>query len=112
LAALRLLHEGFGIEIHTHNGPGRRRGDKMLLAAPVRGAARRLLLLSRARSRHENDMLDARPHGGVDGGDVLRPALSRFRIDGRDDEETVETRIGLRKAFGPVVVPKASLSRS
>jgi len=57
-------------------------------------------------------MLDARPHGRVDGSDVLRPALSGFRIDGRDDEQTIETRIGLRKAFGLVVVPESSLSRS
>jgi hypothetical protein len=35
-----------------------------------------------------------------------------FQIDGRDDEQTIETRIGLRKAFGPVVVPESSLSRS
>src|SRR5260370_35219712 len=83
----------------------------MLLAAPVRGAERRLLLLPRARGRHEDDMLDARPHGRVDGSDVLRSALSGFRIDGRDDEQTIETRIGLRKAFGPVVVPESSLSR-
>jgi len=47
-------------------------------------------------------MLDARPHGRVDGSDVLRPALSGFRIAGRDDEQTIETRIGLRKAFGPL----------
>jgi hypothetical protein len=57
-------------------------------------------------------MLDARPHRRVDGSNVLRPALSGFRIDGRDDEQTIETRIGLRKAFGPVVVPESSLSRS
>src|SRR5438552_9655733 len=41
-----------------------------------------------------------------------RPAISGFRIDGRDDEQTIETRIGLRKAFRPVVVPESSLSRS
>ena len=97
---LRLLHEGFGIEVHAQDVPGRRRGDKMLLAPPVRGAERRLLLLPRARGRHEDDMLDARPHGRVDGGDVLRRALSGFQ--GRDDEQTIETRIGLRKAFGPL----------
>ena len=57
-------------------------------------------------------MLDARPHGRVDGSDVLRPAPSGFLIDGRDDEQTIETRIGLRKAFGLVVVPESSLSRS
>src|SRR5258705_12903628 len=57
-------------------------------------------------------MLDARLHGRVDGSDVLRPALSGFRSEGRDDEQTIETRIGLRKAFGPVVVSEASLSRS
>jgi len=45
-------------------------------------------------------MLDARPHGRVDGSDVLRRALSGFQ--GRDDEQTIETRIGLRKAFGPL----------
>ena len=55
---------------------------------------------------------DARPHGRVDSSDVLRPALSGFRIDGRNDEQTIETRIGLRKAFGLVVVPESSLSRS
>src|SRR5260221_11399236 len=84
----------------------------MLLAPPVGGAASRLLLLPRAHGRHEDDMLDARLHGRVDGNDVLRPALSGFRIDGRDDEQTIETRIGLCKAFGPVVVPESSLSRS
>ena len=57
-------------------------------------------------------MLDARPHGRVDGSDVLGPALSGSQIDGRDDEQTIEIRIGLRKAFGPVVVPESSLSRS
>src|SRR5260370_25374996 len=57
-------------------------------------------------------MLDARPHGRVDGSDVLRPALSGLGIDGRDDEQTIETRIGFRKAFGPVVVAESSLSRS
>ena len=57
-------------------------------------------------------MLDARFHGCVDGSDVLRPALSGFRIDGRDDEQTIETRIGPRNAFGPVVVPESSLGRS
>jgi hypothetical protein len=41
-------------------------------------------------------MLDARPHGRVDGSDVLRAALSGFRIDGRDDEQTIEARIGRR----------------
>src|ERR1700688_4721507 len=55
-------------------------------------------------------MLGPRPHGSVDGSDVLRPALSGFQ--GRDDEQTIEARIGLRKAFGPVVVPESSLSRS
>src|SRR5882757_3937229 len=84
----------------------------MLLAPPVGGATRRFLLLPRAHTRHEDDMLDARLHGRVDGSDVLRPAFSGFRSDGRDDEQTIETRIGLRKAFGPVVVPEASLSRS
>jgi Adenylosuccinate synthetase len=49
--------------------------------------------------------------GRVDGGDVLRPALSGFRIDSRDDEQTIETRIGLRKALGPIVVTESSLSR-
>ena len=38
---LRLLHERFGIEVHTQDGPRRRRGDKMLLAPPVGGAERR-----------------------------------------------------------------------
>jgi hypothetical protein len=57
-------------------------------------------------------MLDARLHGRVDGSEVLRPTLSGFRIDGRDDEQTIETRIGLRKAFGPAVVPESSLGRS
>src|SRR6202171_231937 len=57
-------------------------------------------------------MLDARLHSRVDGSDVLRAALSGFRIDGRDDEQTIETRIRLRKAFGPVVVPESSLGRS
>jgi hypothetical protein len=51
-------------------------------------------------------------HGRVDGSDVLRPALSGFRMDGRDDEQTDETRVGLRKAFGSVVLPESSLSRS
>src|SRR5882724_3514477 len=84
----------------------------MLLAPPVGGAARRFLLLPRAHGRHEDDMLDARLHGRVNGSDVLRPALSGFRIGGRDDEQTIETRIRLRQAFGPVVVPESSLSRS
>ncbi len=84
----------------------------MLLAPPVGGAARRLLLLPCARGRHEDDMLDTRLHGRVDGSDVLRPALSGFRIDGRDYQQTIETRIGLRKAFGPVVVRESSLGRS
>src|SRR5882724_4513631 len=84
----------------------------MLLAPPVGGAARRFLLLPRAHGRHEDDMLDARLHGRVNGSDVLRPALSGFRIGGRDDEQTIETRIGFRKAFGPVVVPESSLGRS
>jgi hypothetical protein len=52
-------------------------------------------------------MLDSRLHGRVDGGDVLRAALSGFRIDGRDDEQTIETRIGLCKAFGAVVVSES-----
>ncbi len=108
---LRLLQESFGIEVHTQDGPGRRSGDKMLLAPPVGGAARGLLLLSRTHGRHEDDMLDARLHGRVDGSDVLRSALSGFRIDGRDDEQAIETRIGVRKAFGPVVVPESSLGR-
>jgi len=73
---LRLLHERFGIEVHTQDGPRRRRGDKTLLAPPEGGAERRLLLLPRAHGRHEDDMLDARPHGRVDGSDVLRRALS------------------------------------
>src|SRR5579862_323043 len=55
-------------------------------------------------------MLDARPYGCVDGRDVLRPALSG--IEARDDEQTLETRIGLGKAFGPVVVPESCLSLS
>ena len=93
------------IEVHTQDGPGRRRGDKMLLAPPVGGAARRLLLLPRTHGRHEDDMLDARLHGGVHGSDVLRPAVYGFRIDGRDDEQAIETRIGLRKALGQIVVP-------
>src|ERR1700722_15775616 len=109
---LRQLHESFGIEVHTQDGPGRCGGDKMLLAPPVGGATRRLLLLPRAPCRHEDDMLDARLHGRVDGSDVLRAALSGLRIDGRDDEQTIETRIGLRKTFGLVVVPESSLSRS
>jgi hypothetical protein len=54
---LRLLHKSFGIVVHTQDGPDRRRGDKMLLAPPVRGAERRLLLLPRARGRYEDDML-------------------------------------------------------
>ena len=62
-----------------------------------------------ARGRHEDDMLDARPHGRVDCSDVLRRALSGFQ--GRDDEQTIETRIGHRKAFGPVVVPKPALGQ-
>ena len=62
------------------------------------------------RTRNEDDMLDARPHGRVDGSDVLRPALSG--IEARDDEQTIETRKGLGKAFGPVVVPESCLSRS
>src|SRR6266550_8549036 len=64
----------------------------------------------RRRGRHEDDMLDARLHGRVDGSDVLRPALSGFRIDGRDGEQTIETRIGLRQAFGPVVRVMATTS--
>ena len=51
-------------------------------------------------------MLDARLHGRVDGSDVLRPALSGFRINGRDDEQTIEARIGFREAFGLIVVSK------
>jgi hypothetical protein len=57
-------------------------------------------------------MLDARLYGRVDGSNVLRAALSGFRIDGGNDEQTIETRIGLRKAFGPVVVPESSLGSS
>src|SRR5260370_29499100 len=72
--------------------------------------AAKALVLPRARGRHEDDMLDARPHGRVDGSDVLRRALSGFQ--GRDDEQTIETRIGLRKAFGRVEVPESSRSRS
>jgi hypothetical protein len=79
---LRQLHECFGIEVHTQDGPGRRRGDQMLLAPPVGGAARRLILLPGGYGRHEDDMLDARLYGRVDGSDVLRTALSGFRIDG------------------------------
>src|SRR5271167_1511914 len=85
------------------------RASSRLLGCPWK---RGRIILPRAHARHENDMLDARLHGRVDGSDVLRPALSGFRIDGRDDEQTIETRIGLRKAFGPVVVPESSLSRS
>jgi hypothetical protein len=109
---LRLLHEGFGIEVHTQNGPGRCRGDKMLLATPIGGAARRLFFTPRTHGRHEDNVLDARLHGRIDGGDVLRPALSRFRSHGRDDEQPIKTRIGFRKAFGPVVVPEPSVGRS
>jgi hypothetical protein len=36
-------------------------------------------------------MLDAHLPGRVDDSDVLRPAPSGFRIDGRDDEQTIET---------------------
>src|ERR1700731_2167909 len=72
----------------------------MPLAPPIGGAARRLLLLPRAHGRHEDDMIDARLHGRVDGSDVMRPALSGFRIYGRYNDQTIETRIGLRKAFG------------
>ncbi len=79
--------------------------------APRDGTARRFVLLPRAYARHEYNMLDARLHGRVDGSDILRPALSGFRSDGRDDEQTIETRIGLYEAIGPVVVPEASLSR-
>src|SRR6267143_5223351 len=82
-----------------------------LLAPPVGGAERRFLFLPRARGRNEDGMLDAGPHGRIDGSDILRPAPSG-RIDGRDDEQAIETRIGLRKTFGPVVVPESSLSRS
>ena len=93
-----------------------RRGDEMLLAPPVGGAERRLLLLPRARGRHEDDTLDARPHGRVDGSDMLRPALSGFRIDGPDDDQTIETRIGLRQGFragcSPRIVPEAVQRRS
>jgi hypothetical protein len=32
-------------------------------------------------------------------------------IDGRDDEQTIKTRIGLHKAFRPVVVSESCLSR-
>src|SRR5258705_6550577 len=92
------------------DGPRRRRADEMLLAPPIGGAECRLLLLPRARGRHEDDMLDARPHGRVNGSNVLRRALYGFQ--GRDDEQTVETRIRNRKAFGPVVIPEASLSWS
>jgi hypothetical protein len=52
-----------------------------------------------------------RHHGRVDGSDVLRPTPSGFRIDRRDDEQTIDTRIGLCKAFGPVVVPETSPGR-
>ena len=41
-----------------------------------------------------------------------RGALSGFRIDGRDDEQTIETRIGLHKALGPVEVSESTLSRA
>jgi pimeloyl-ACP methyl ester carboxylesterase len=50
--------------------------------------------------------------GRVDGRDVLRAAPSGFLIDGRNDEQTIETRTGLRKSFGPVVISEASLNRS
>jgi len=49
-------------------------------------------------------------HGRVDGGDVLWPALSKFRIDGCNNKWTIETLIGLRKDFGSVVVPQSSQS--
>src|ERR1700744_6028420 len=84
----------------------------MLLTAPVGGAARRLLLLPRPHGRHEDNMFDARFHGRVDGRDVLRAALSGFWSEGRNDEQPIETRIRLHKAFGPVVVPESYLSRS
>jgi hypothetical protein len=54
---------------------------------------------------------DARFHRRVDGSDVLRPAPSGFRIDRRDDEQAIETRIGLRKTFGPVVISELSEGR-
>src|SRR5260221_7542122 len=57
-------------------------------------------------------MLDARLRRRVDGGDDLCPALSGFRIDGRDDQQTTETSIGFCKASGLVVVPESSLSWS
>src|SRR5258706_13719755 len=93
-------------------GPGGIEAMNFLPTRRVAGAERRLLLLPRAHARHEDDMLDARLHGRVDGSNVLRPALSGLWVDGRDDEQTIETRIGLRKAFGPVVVPESSLGRS
>src|SRR5258706_239208 len=72
-------------KFHPKGGPGRPRGKKTPPPPPVGGAASRLLLLPRAHGRHEDDMLDARLHGRVDGSDVLRSALSGFRIGGRDD---------------------------
>jgi hypothetical protein len=108
---LRLLRESLGVRVHTQDRPGPRRGDQMLLDPPVGGAERRLLLLARAHGRHEDDVLDARPHGCVESSDILRAAPSGFRIDGRENEQTIEARMGLRKAFGLVLVPEASLSR-
>jgi hypothetical protein len=84
----------------------------MLLASPIGSAARRLLLLPCAHTRHEDDVLHARLHGRIDGGNVLCTAFSGLRSDGRDDEQTIKTCIGLRKAFGPVVVPQACFSLS
>src|SRR6266850_1138901 len=54
-------------------------------------------------------MLDVRLHGRVDRSDVLRPALSG--IEARNDEQPIETGIGLRKTFGLVVVSKPPLGR-
>jgi len=52
-------------------------------------------------------MLDARLHGRVDRSDVLRPALTG--IEARNDEQTIEIRVGPRKTFRPVVVSKPAL---
>src|SRR5258708_6202085 len=75
-------------------------GDRCRRAPPVGGDECRLFSLPRARHRHEDDMLDACPDGRVDSRDVLRRAPSGFQ--GLDDEQTIEARIGLRKAFRPV----------
>jgi len=113
-AAVILIGDGHAGAIYNATGPERLSGaERAALIAEITGRPLAFLTITeeqlRAGGRREDDMLDARRHGRVDRSDVLSRALSGFQ--GRDDEQTIETRIRIREAFGLVVVSKPALGR-